>query len=194
MPELVQPTLFNSEGGRKYLCDSETRDFIAAADDAAEEATRLFCVLLAFTGCRISEALALTPSQLDRATGRVVLRTLKRRSRVFRAVPVPAKLMVALITFAAGTAAESRIWEWSRPTAWRRVKEVMALAGITGPQAMPKGLRHGFGCANAENNVPMATTQKWLGHASLETTAIYQQAVGTEERAFAKRLWQRWQG
>ncbi len=26
----------------------------------------------------------------------------------------------------------------------------------------------------------MATTQKWLGHAKLETTAIYQQAVGSE--------------
>lgn len=57
---------------------------------------------------------------------------------------------------------------------------------------MPKGLRHGFGVANAEENVPMATTQKWLGHARLETTAIYQQAVGREEHAFARRLWRKW--
>jgi integrase/recombinase XerD len=191
MSELNQPTLFDNEGGRKYLCGSETRDFIAAAEDA-EEATRLFCFLLAFAGCRISEALALTPSQLDHATGRVVFRTLKRRSRVFRAVPVPPRLLADLIRFAANTAPDVRIWGWSRPTAWRRVKEIMAVAGITGPQAMPKGLRHGFGCANAEGNVPMATTQKWLGHASLETTAIYQQAVGIEERAFARRLWRQW--
>jgi len=58
---------------------------------------------------------------------------------------------------------------------------------------MPKGLRHGFGVANAEQNVPMATTQKWLGHAKLETTAVYQQAVGREENAFAQRLWRSWQ-
>jgi hypothetical protein len=47
--------------------------------------------------------------------------------------------------------------------------------------------------ANAEKNVPMTTTQKWLGHAKLETTAIYQQAVGREEQAFAERLWRGWQ-
>jgi hypothetical protein len=28
-----------------------------------------------------------------------------------------------------------------------------------------------------------------MGHARLETTAIYQHAVGQEERAFAMRLW-----
>ena len=67
----------------------------------------------------------------------------------------------------------------------------MAEADIRGSQASPKGLRHGFGVANAQESVPMATTQKWLGHAKLETTAIYQQAVGAEERAFAERLWAR---
>jgi hypothetical protein len=28
-----------------------------------------------------------------------------------------------------------------------------------------------------------------MGHAKLETTAIYQQAAGREERALARRLW-----
>jgi site-specific recombinase XerD len=89
---------------------------------------------------------------------------------------------------------DAPIWDWCRQTAWRRVKAVMDGAGISGAQAMPKGLRHGFGVANAEENVPMATTQKWLGHAALETTAIYQQAVGREENAFARRLWRKWNG
>jgi integrase len=31
--------------------------------------------------------------------------------------------------------------------------------------------------------------QKWLGHARLETTAIYATAVGAEERKLAARLW-----
>jgi integrase len=68
----------------------------------------------------------------------------------------------------------------------------MAAAGIKGAHAMPKGLRHGFGVANAEGNVPMPTTQKWLGHKKLETTAIYQQAVGREEEALARRIWRGW--
>ncbi|HEY1747661.1 MAG TPA: tyrosine-type recombinase/integrase [Xanthobacteraceae bacterium] len=181
--------LFDADGRRKYLCGRELPRFLEAAANA-DAPTRALCQLLAFTGCRLSEALALTPAQLDVETARVIFRTLKRRKQMFRAVPVPLALMKALLSL--GTARDARLWPWSRQTAWRRVKAVMDAAGISGPQAMPKGLRHGFGVANAEQNIPMAVTQKWLGHAKLETTAIYQQAVGREEQAFARRLWRNW--
>jgi integrase len=184
-------TLFDGRGARKYLCTRELPRFLDVAAQA-DKPTRAFCMLLAFTGCRLSEALALTPAQLDAETGRVVFRTLKRRRQVYRAVPVPAELMTALCAMKRIGTPDSRLWRWSRQTAWRRVKAIMSAAEISGPQATPKGLRHGFGVANAEENVPMATTQKWLGHAKLETTAIYQQAVGREENAFARRLWRKW--
>ncbi len=186
-----QLTLFDGAGGRKYLCASETPRFLDAAREADEE-TYLFCALLAFTGCRISEALALTPAKLDAETGRVIFRTLKRRRVVFRAVPVPRPLLAGLVRMSSTGTGDRPLWRWSRQKAWRRVKAVMEDAGIAGAHATAKGLRHGFGVANAEENVPMATTQKWLGHAKLETTAIYQQAVGREETAFARRLWRKW--
>ena len=186
-----QWALFDDAGGRKYLCGSELPRFLDAAR-RADSLTYLFCCVLAFTGCRLSEALALTPDRLDAETGRVVFRTLKRRRQIYRAVPVPPELMGALRRAGRDRLKGAPLWPWCRQTAWRRVKAVMGVAGIIGPQATPKGLRHGFGVANAEENVPMATTQKWLGHAELETTAIYQQAVGREENAFAKRLWRRW--
>ena len=69
------------------------------------------------------------------------------------------------------------------------VKSVMEAAGIVGSQACPKGLRHGFGIACAEKNVPVSLIRQWLGHASIETTMIYLDAVGKEEREFAKRTW-----
>ncbi|MDP1735994.1 MAG: site-specific integrase [Caulobacter sp.] len=180
--------LFDAEGCRKYLCASERRRFLAAAA-TADLTTRLFCQLLAITGCRLSEALALTPKRLDPETGRVIFRTLKRRRRIFRAVPVPPDLMRALQLMAAAKEPDAPLWGWCRQTGWRHVTAVMARAGIAGPQASPKGLRHAFGVANAENNIPASLTQRWLGHARAETTAIYQQAVGGEERAFAERLW-----
>jgi integrase len=173
---------------RKYLCASELSRFLTEAHEAEFE-TATFCTLLAYTGCRLSEALALMPARLDAETGRVVFRTLKRRQQSFRAVPVPPDLMRALLRLAATRPLDAPLWPWCRQTAWRRVKSVMDAAGIVGAHAMPKGLRHGFGVANAEHKVPMATTQKWLGHSSLETTAIYQQATGREERALAARLW-----
>jgi integrase/recombinase XerD len=56
--------------------------------------------------------------------------------------------------------AHKRIWRFSRTTAWRRVKEIMAVAGIVGMPAMPKGLRHGF-CVNAiQSNVPLPLVQR----------------------------------
>jgi integrase/recombinase XerD len=183
--------LFDTTGERKYLCAKEVPRFLNAARQEDGE-TDAFCRLLVYTGCRVSEALALTPRRLDPETGRVVFRTLKRRHSIFRAVPVPLDLMLALRRIAAARAKDAPLWRWSRQTAWRRVKRVMESAGIAGAHAMPKGLRHGFGVANAEGNVPMATTQKWLGHAKLETTAIYQQAVGREEAALARRVWRGW--
>lgn len=182
--------LYDAEGSRKYVCGSEWRRFLIATEKL-EPATRAFAQLLAFTGCRLSEALSLTVAGLDLETGRVVFRTLKRRKRVFRAVPIPADLMVLLAQVARGKEPDARLWPWCRQTGWRRVKAIMQAAGVTGAQAMPKGLRHGFGIANAEQNVPAALTRRWMGHARLDTTAIYQHAVGREERAFARRLWRR---
>jgi integrase/recombinase XerD len=56
--------------------------------------------------------------------------------------------------------------------------------------ASPKGLRHGFAVACLMQKVPLTAVKRWLGHARLETTAIYLDVSGSEEREFAKRLWQ----
>jgi integrase len=85
-----------------------------------------------------------------------------------------------------------RLWPWSRATAWRYVKALMKSAGIDGAAAMPKGLRHTFGVAAFGSLVPPHIVQRWLGHASLRTTAIYADVSGREERAFAARIWNSW--
>ena len=65
----------------------------------------------------------------------------------------------------------------------------MEAANISGIHANAKGLRHAFGVNAVIKNVPLPTLQKWLGHEDLNTTAIYAQAVGDEERQLASRLW-----
>lgn len=181
-------SLYDSQGSRKYLTSGERKRFLCAASQC-EARTRALCRVLAFSGCRISEALGLTRTRLDVETGRIVLCTLKRRKLMFRAVPVPAALIAELAALPIVADAPDRLWTWCRQTAWRRIKGVMACACITGAQAMPKGLRHGFGIAAAEENIPPGLTKRWMGHARLETTILYQDAVGPEERSFAKRLW-----
>src|SRR3954463_5617142 len=80
--------LFDAEGRRLYVTEDERRAFIAAAAKAPR-AVRTFCGVLHATGCRISEALALTAQQVDLSGRVVVFQSLKKRRKgVYRAVPV----------------------------------------------------------------------------------------------------------
>jgi integrase/recombinase XerD len=185
---LDETRLFDGHGQRKYLLATEARRLLAAAA-RADERTRLFCRLLYYSGCRLSEGLALTPRLLDTEALRVVFRTLKRRRLVYRAVPIPATLMRDLLALARASAPDDRLFPWSRQTGWRHIKALMQIAGITGPQATPKGLRHQFGVHAIGQKIPEGTLQRWMGHAKGSSTQIYTFTVGAEERALAKRMW-----
>ena len=66
----------------------------------------------------------------------------------------------------------------------------MGAAGIkAGPHATAKGLRHGYGVHAISSGVPLNLLTRWMGHASLEVTAIYADALGAEEQAIAARMW-----
>ena len=60
----------------------------------------------------------------------------------------------------------------------------MRIAGIEGPQACPKGLRHGFEIAAVTAGMPLPTIAAALGHADLATTA-----VSVEARGFLAKMW-----
>lgn len=147
--------------------------------------------------CRpCSRQQALTPASID-IDSVACIQTLKRRKRgIVRQVPLPPSVLHELdrvfrlrIAQRDPQLATLRLWRRSRTTAWRYVKAVMAAAGITGMPAMPKGLRHGFGVNAFQSNIPPHLVQRWLGHASLRTTAIYADVIGPDERAFARRMW-----
>jgi site-specific recombinase XerD len=48
--------------------------------------------------------------------------------------------------------------------------------------------RHGFGVSAVQAGIPVTLLQRWLGHARLETTAIYANVSGPEEREIAGRF------
>jgi len=184
-------SLYDQQGHRKYLTETERRAFAKAAERQVP-AVRSFCMVLKDTGCRISEALELTADHIDTEAGVIVFRSLKkRRDNVHRAVPASCELLSLLQKTHAldHLPPGERLWTWHRMTAHRRVKEVMEIADVTGPHATAKGLRHGFAVAALERGIPLNLLQKWLGHARLTTTAIYGDAVGAEERKMAEKLW-----
>lgn len=186
-------TMFNLDGQRKYLTQSETRRFLQEARQE-DPAVHCFCWVIAVTGCRISEALALTPANIDFEERIIVFECLKKRRRhVYRSIPVPTELLHALraVVRTDRIQTHERIWPWSRMTGYRRVREVMERANLAGTHASPKGLRHGFGVSAIQSGVPLNMVQRWLGHADMKTTAIYTSAMGPEERDIAARMWGR---
>jgi len=182
--------VFDRRGSRKYLNGAERRAFLQAVSHEPDRARRAFCLTLFYTGCRISEALNLTAERADLTGKEAVFETLKQRQRGhFRALPVPDSLVTLLRQVLVNFDPAARVWNFSRATAYRLVKDYMARAGIVGGMACPKGLRHGFAVACLAQKIPLPTVKKWLGHARLETTAIYLDVSGDEERELAKRLW-----
>jgi integrase/recombinase XerD len=190
--------LFDQQGRRLYLTDDERKAFLKAAAHASRE-DRSFCSVLLYTGCRVSEGLALTPQQIDLSAKVIIFESLKKRRRgVYRQVPVPPELLDTLDMVHGVREAQRKrtarltqlLWPWCRMTAWRKVQAVMDAAGIgEGPHASPKGLRHGFGVAAVSKGIALNMVQKWLGHAQLSTTSIYANAVGQEEQSIAARMW-----
>jgi integrase len=190
--------LLDAQGRRLYLTAEEREAFLTAARRFPRE-VRTLCLVLHDTGCRESEALELTAGRIDLTGGCLVLRTLKkRRPGVYRAVPVPPATLDQLdLVHSVGEVqrrgkghADNPLWPISRPTLWRKVRAVMEAAAIPdGPHRCPKGLRHGFGVHAISSGVPLNMLCKWMGHASMEVTAIYANALGAEEQGIAARMW-----
>jgi integrase/recombinase XerD len=190
-PLPVTSLIYDREGHRKYLTAAERRAFLDAVQQMTPEA-QTFCRVLAYTGARVSEVLALTPSRIDMSARLVVLESLKKRRRgIFRAVPLPDDLFAELdrIHHVSDRQNSTQLWPWCRTVAWLRVKEGMAAAYVIGPQATPKGLRHAFAVTALQAGVPINLVRRWLGHSRLSTTEIYADAIGPEERVIAGRLW-----
>lgn len=184
-------SLYSAQGQRKYLNPAERARFLVAARQA-EPAIRTFCLTLAFTGCRVSEALRLRGCDVQPEVGLISILCLKKRGRVVvREIPVPDALLSEIQSVRRGEVdgCLQLIWPWGRTRAWHNVKMVMRAAGIEHLAASPKGLRHAFGVHAVCSGVPLNLIQKWLGHEDIATTAIYTAALGPEERAIAGRMW-----
>ena len=119
---------------------------------------------LALTGCRVSEALAIRACDIDLAAAELRIAALKRCRAAWRAVPVPEDLVHALELVhhirraqASTRGAQSPLWPITRQTAARPIGERMRHAGVEGPQACPRGVRHSLGVAAVSAGAPLPT-------------------------------------
>jgi integrase len=141
--------------------------------------------------------LALTVDRVDLAGGLLVFESLKkRRPGVHRAVPAPPALLDALdlvhgireLQSRRGKGQGVRLWPWGRMTGWRAIHAVMQQAGLSGPHACPKGLRHGFGVQAVSAGIPLNLVQRWLGHAQLSIPLASKPGLYHKETAYGGGL------
>jgi len=190
--EALVSVLFDGEGNRKYLVFDELIRFYLAVNELTDHSKRAFGLVLFFSGCRLSEVLELTPKAVDYGAGFIVIRTLKQHGKKrFRAIPMPNEVMNLLkqIIEADNITENAPIWSFSRWTGWRLIKNLMQSVGIKGIKGTPKGLRHTYTITYLREKTPVTTVSKLLGHARVQTTAIYADFMAEDERKWAENVW-----
>lgn len=180
-------SLYTDTGERKYLTASERQAFIDKAN-LHEQSVRLLCLVLVYTGCRLTEALNLKPEHIIPSENIVLIRSLKKRNKItYRSLALPDDLINELLEL--GQIHQKQLFQWKRTYALQLVKETMAAAGIQGIRSTARGLRHTFGTHAIRSGVPLTLIQRWLGHSNIQMTAIYTQIIGPEEREIAEKMW-----
>ncbi|EOV4132521.1 tyrosine-type recombinase/integrase [Yersinia enterocolitica] len=174
----------------KYLLAPEVAVLLHYLPD---ERQRMLFATLWNTGARITEALTLTPEdlQLEEARPCVRLRTLKQRQRgrgrptadekIARIVPLldasyVEQLKRYLATFRPGR--RRPLFDISRKTAWLWLQQAVKRAGEEGvefalPTINPKTFRHSFAMHLFFNHVPPKVVQAYMGHERYESTEVY---------------------
>jgi len=174
--------LYDRSGNRKYLNPPERFLFYETVETAENLAQKTLCmVLILVSKCKFFD--------FDSSEKTLLFKTLKQRGKIIqRVLPIP-DFLIDLLLQQAPSNKKKKVWDFTRYTALRYVKNFMTFAGLDGAKATCKGLRHAFAIDNLTEGVPLTTISKWLGHADIETTKIYLDFVGPEERALAKRAW-----
>jgi len=181
--------------GLRYPADPPSVEEIAAvmrtAGSGAEGArARALIVLFWRAGLRISEALALAESDLDRTRGSILVRRGKGGERrevgmdrwgwdglqpwldLRTSSPVGALLCVIH--------GPTRGRPWSATAARAQLRRLAASAGVRRRFA-PHQLRHAHAVEMAREGVPLVVIPRQLGHANLGITSVYLQGIDNGE-------------
>ncbi len=187
-------------GERRYLNREERKAFKNAAIYMAPD-IRTYCLMIYYTGCRLGEALEITPDRLDYDERRVLLRTLKQNRKNpnkpdgYRLVELPVEYMAFLEcwykarTRKGSKTGNKRLWNFTSRTAQNYIKKVMNAAEISGKKASSRGLRHSMGVMLALDKVPLNVIQDILGHKFPESTQIYMKVLGEDRRRLIENVW-----
>jgi len=162
-------------GQMRLLCNAPDPQTLRGRRDRALLAT------LASSGCRVSEVVALTASQIISRTGRFVVQVLGKNQTAPREAPLSQEAYMlieawlarrpvasaALFTSFAGRGVRPTTQPMSTTAVWQAVQRYAAVVGLQ--HVKPHDFRRFVGTELAKKDLRQA--QKALGHKSIETTA-----------------------
>jgi integrase/recombinase XerD len=181
----------------------------AIRDAVSRTRDRLLVQTLWESGGRVSEVCRLRRSDVDPAEGALVLENLKQRRRELRRkrVYISRDLVPGLLASCAdariaptgpvfATSYRGASKPMSRQMAWKLVTGLARKAGArvvdtaTGEERPATGLdfRHGAAVHQLRARVPLSEVSQQLGHARLDTTAVYARLTNAERRRYADRV------
>ena len=167
----------------RALANDDLQRVLAAVDETCSSGhrDRAILLLLSRLGLRAGEAAALTVKHVDWHNG--VVRVVGKGGRE-RRLPLPADVGAALVAALGSrprTSPPDVFFVTARPP-YRQLssarvtdiaKRALRRAGVTVPRSGAHVFRHTFASQMVRRDVPMKTVSDLLGHARLETTAIY---------------------
>lgn len=161
---------------RAYLQSDEYNKLLSQAGANARD----YAIVQVFlqTGVRVSELVGVTIEDVDLKGKSLLIRSGK--GMVSRTIELNTKAIQAIKNYLASRLQVNTptlfLNRYGEPLTERGVRKLVVkyreLAGIT-KKASCHALRHTFATAKAEQGVSPYQLQRWLGHASLNTTQIY---------------------
>jgi len=165
-----------------YLTPEEVKLLVTEAKKRRNgERDSLLILVLFETGLRISEALSLTPSNIDLFEGRPVLRIMGKGEKP-RVVACPEKLTDKLRAYANRNKfePEQKFFPINRQRAWQILKEVSQKAGLT-KRIYPHLLRHSDAIERLRQTGNPKALQHHLGHSSTVMIMRYLSTLTKED-------------
>ena len=147
---------------RDVLTADEAKALIDAPRDTRD---RLLIRIMLGAGLRVSEALAVRPTDMWRESGRAWLHVRPSKGEKERDVPIDLALHRDLVRWARDRrlANDAPFWTLDAGTVWRMVQRTATKAGIT-KAITPHSLRHTYATQLRMLEVPLEVIGLWLGH------------------------------
>lgn len=165
-----------------YLAPSEVKLLAQEALKGRQGVRDSLLILLLFqTGLRVSEALSLTPSSIQRFEGRPVLSVIGKGKKL-RMIGIPERLADRLKSYAyeKKLSPNDRLFSINRSRAWQIIKRASIKAGFN-KRVFPHLLRHSDAIERLKQTGNPKALQMHLGHSSTLMTMRYLNTLTQED-------------